>query len=110
MKNLEETIKLLDHIKKNPRVTQRELVNELDISLGKVNFLVQSLVEKGIIKLKRFKNSHRKMAYMYLITPEGIREKTKITKAFLDEKIKEYNDLKKEIKELKEVVGVLPKG
>jgi len=50
------------------------------------------------------------MAYMYLITPEGIIEKTRITKAFLDEKIKEYNDLNKEIKELKEAVGVLPKG
>jgi EPS-associated MarR family transcriptional regulator len=101
MKNLEETIKLLNHIKQNPHATQRELVEELDISLGKVNFLVNALAEKGIIKLKRFKRSKNKRGYLYLITPEGMREKSKVTKNFLECKIEEYSKLKEEIEMLK---------
>lgn len=104
MKNLEETIKLLKHIQENPEATQRELVEELDVSLGKINFLINALVEKGIIKLKRFKNSRNKKAYLYLITPEGIRHKAEITKGFLERKIKEYDDLKNEIEKLKQEV------
>lgn len=104
MKNLEETIRLLKHIQENPEATQRELVEELDVSLGKINFLIQALVEKGIIKLKRFKNSRNKKAYLYLITPEGIRHKAEITKGFLERKIKEYDGLKNEIEHLKQEV------
>jgi len=104
MKHLEETIKLLDHIKENPQATQRELVDKLDVSLGKVNFLIQSLADQGLIKLKRFKNSHRKRAYMYLITPEGIIEKTRITKDFLMGKMNEYDKLRMEIDKLKKKV------
>lgn len=99
--DIHNTIRLLGHIQENPESTQRELVEKLDISLGKVNFLIQSLVEKGMIKLKRFKNSHRKMAYLYLITPEGISQKTKITREFLKRRLEEYNNLKKEIEALK---------
>ena len=104
MKNLEETIKLLDHIKENPQSTQRDLVDKLDISLGKVNFLVQSLANKGVIKLKKFKNSRRKLAYKYLITPEGVTEKARITRDFLEKKIDEYDRLKLEIERLKKEV------
>jgi len=106
MKNIGETIKLLEHIQDNPEATQRELVAELDVSLGKVNFLVRSLVEKGIIKLQRFKKSHNKMGYLYIITPKGMSEKAVITRKFLENKIAEYDRLKEEIEKLKSVVGV----
>ena len=104
MKNIEETIKLLNYIQENPRSTQRELGNELHVSLGKVNFLITALTRKGIIKLKRFKNSRNKSAYLYLITPEGIRRKAEITKRFLKRKIEEYDELKHEIDRLKREV------
>ena len=106
MKHYKETIKLLNHIQQNPEATQRELVEKLDVSLGKVNFLIKALTEKGIIKLKRFKNSNDKMAYLYLITPKGIAAKASITGEFLKLKLKEYSELKKEIKRLKnDIVG-----
>ena len=101
MKHLEETKKLLDHIHENPEITQRQLVEKLDISLGKVNFLLKALTEKGMIKLKRFKNSQRKIGYLYLLTPDGISEKTQITQEFLKRKIEEYDKLKMEIERLK---------
>ena len=104
MKHQKETIKLLDHIQQNPKATQRELVEKLDVSLGKVNFLVKALTEKGIIKLKRFKNSNDKIAYLYLVTPKGIAEKTNITREFLKLKLIEYSELKEEIKRLKREV------
>ena len=106
MKNIKETIKLLEYIQQNSEVTQRELVEELEVSLGKVNFLVKVLTEKGIIKLKRFKKSNDKMAYLYLITPKGIANKAHITREFLKLKLKEYDDLREEIKCLKrDIVG-----
>jgi EPS-associated MarR family transcriptional regulator len=94
MKHLEETIKLLDHIQENPEATQRELVDKLDVSLGKVNFLVNALVEKGFIKIEKFKNSRNKMGYLYLLTPKGMSEKAEITRKFLDKKTKEYEAIK----------------
>jgi len=104
MKNLEETIKLLNHIQENPESTQRELMKKGDISLGKVNFLIQGLTEKGIIKLKRFKSSRKKMAYLYLITPKGIKQKAEITRDFLKAKLEEYGKLKKKIEMLSQAV------
>jgi len=101
MKNIEETKKLLDHIQQCPEATQRELMEKLNISLGKVNFLIRSLTEKGIIELKRFKNSKKKRGYLYLITPGGIAEKSRITRNFLTKKIDEYEKLKGEIDSLK---------
>jgi len=101
MKNLKETIKLLEHIHENPKATQRELVDKLDISLGKVNFLISALTDRGLIKLERFKSSKKKRAYIYILTPKGLREKAIITRKFLKNKIEEYEHLKKEIKVLK---------
>ena len=105
MKNLEETIKLLAHLQNNPHATQRELVEKLDVSLGKVNFLISALAEKGVLKLKKFKKSHNKWGYLYLITPKGIQEKTEITKEFLKSKVEEYDRLKIEIERLKSEMG-----
>ena len=104
MKNLEETLKILEHIHENPEATQRELVDKLDISLGKVNFLINALVDRGLIKLERFKSSKNKRGYLYILTPKGMSEKVVITGKFLENKIEEYEQLKKEIENLREQI------
>jgi EPS-associated MarR family transcriptional regulator len=101
MKHLEETVKLLNHIHENPEATQRVLVEELDFSLGKVNYLIKALTEKGIIKLKSFKSSRKKAGYLYLLTPKGIKRKAEITRKFLEQRLKEYDKLQEEIEMLK---------
>ncbi|MBU1657057.1 MAG: MarR family EPS-associated transcriptional regulator [Candidatus Omnitrophica bacterium] len=101
MKHIKETIKLLSHIEQNPEATQRELVEKLDVSLGKVNFIISALTRKGLIKLRRFVNSRNKRGYLYLITPKGVNEKVRISREFLKYKIEEYDALKQEIKTLK---------
>lgn len=104
MKHIEETIKLLKHIQEKPEATQRELVEKLEVSLGKVNFLVRALTEKGMIKLKRFKSSRNKIGYLYIITPEGIKTRAELTKNFLKRKIDEHARLKSEIESLKQEI------
>ena len=101
MKHLEETVKLLNHIHENPEATQRVLVKELDFSLGKVNYIIKTLTEKGIIKLKSFKSSRKKAGYLYLLTPKGIQQKAEITRSFLKQRLEEYDKLQGEIKMLK---------
>ena len=98
MKHLEEIKKLLDQIHENPQVTQRELVNKIDISLGKVNFLLKALTKKGIVKIKTFRTCRNKRGYMYLITPQGLKEKMQITREFLKRKLEEYHKLEEDIK------------
>ena len=105
MKDLKGTIKLLDHIHENPETTQRELVEKLDISLGKVNFIINALVKKGIIKIERFKSSRNKLGYLYIITPKGMIEKAQITRKFLEKKINEYNLIRREIEQLKSQIS-----
>jgi len=92
-----KALKLLDD-KSAP--TQRELSKNLNLSLGKINFVIKSLVEKGFIKVERFKNSKNKSAYLYYLTPKGFEEKTVLARNFLVRKTEEYNSLKKEIAEL----------
>ena len=106
MKHLEETIKLLTHLESNPDATQRDLVETLDVSLGKVNFIVNALVDRGLIKLERFKSSKKKRAYLYILTPRGISEKALITKKFLENKMGEYERLKAQIEALKGQMGM----
>ena len=101
MKHLEENVKLLNHIHENPESTQRILVEKLDFSLGKVNYLIKALTEKGIIKLKSFKSSHKKAGYLYYLTPKGIKKKAEITRKFLEQRLEEYDNLQEEIKTLK---------
>ena len=101
MKHLEENVKLLNHIHENPESTQRILVEELDFSLGKVNYLIKALTEKGIIKLKSFKSSRKKAGYLYYLTPKGIKKKAEITRKFLEQRLGEYDKLQEEIKMLK---------
>ena len=89
---------LLRKIKERPKSTQRELATELGFSLGKLNYCLKSLKKKGYIKLKNFQNNKNKINYIYLLTPGGIEAKTNLTLRFMKRKMKEYEELKKEIK------------
>jgi|ERR1035437_3198323 EPS-associated MarR family transcriptional regulator len=101
----EESLKLLREIDADPQLTQRELSSRLGLSLGKINFLIKAMIEKGFIKADNFKNSKNKIAYFYLLTPMGIEEKAKITYRFLKRKIEEYEKLEAEIQQLEEEVN-----
>jgi len=98
---------LLQVINANPQMTQRDLSSHLGLSLGKINFLVKAVIEKGFVKAENFKNSKNKIAYLYLLTPIGIEEKAKITYRFLKRKMAEYEKLEKEIQQLKKEVELL---
>jgi len=102
----EEVLKVLREIAITPEMTQRELSSRLGISLGKVNFLVNVLIQKGLIKAHNFKNSNNKKAYLYYLTPRGFEEKAKITYRFLRRKIQEFEQLETEIRLLKKEAGV----
>lgn len=92
---------LLKTLEDNPNLSQRDLAKHLGISLGKVNFCLNALIEKGCLKANNFRNSDNKLAYAYLLTPRGIEEKAHITIRFLKCKIQEYEQLRAEIKVLK---------
>jgi EPS-associated MarR family transcriptional regulator len=92
---------LLRILESNPEYTQRELSQEMGVSLGKVNYCMKKLTEKGLIKLSNFTHNQNKMGYAYLLTPKGIDEKARLTFSFLKSKIIEYEILKIEINELK---------
>lgn len=96
----EEVLHILREIKEKPEMTQRELSSRLGVSLGKVNFLIKALVEKGFIKVDNFKNSENKTNYIYILTPRGIEEKARITYYFLKRKMDEYDCLEEEIRRL----------
>lgn len=96
--------KLLRYLDENPDVTQRELAQELGVSLGKVNYCLKALMGRGLVKARNFRNSGNKRAYLYVLTPTGIEDKARITIGFLQRKIDEYQKLKMEIKELKREV------
>ena len=99
--NEEIAYKVIKIIESNPEISQRQLAGSLGISLGKTNYCIKALVEKGIIKVRNFKNSHKKLAYTYLLTPKGINEKAKITYRFLKKRLAEYKQLHEEIEELR---------
>mgnify|MGYP001169188152 FL=1 len=94
--------KVLRLLERQPDLTQRQLSQKLGISLGKTHYVVKSLVDVGWIKLGNFKRSKNKLGYMYLLTPQGIVEKTAITARFLARKQREYNALKEEIRLLRQ--------
>ena len=89
---------LLRKIKERPAYTQRELASELGFSLGKLNYCLKSLKKKGHIKLKNFQNNKNKINYAYILTPRGLAIKTKLTVNFMKRKMKEYDELAKELK------------
>ena len=98
MKNTEDHFKVLREINKKPDSTQRELAEFLGFSLGKLNYCLKELKKKGFIKIKNFKKNPNKLNYIYIITPKGISEKTKLTINFMKKKMMEYDELKKELK------------
>ena len=93
-------LKILQLLQKHPNMTQRELSNMTGVSLGKVNFIIKALKDKGLIKWQNFSNSPNKLQYAYLLTPQGIFEKTQLTLEFLNRKQAEYEVLKQEIEQL----------
>tara|TARA_B100001057_G_C22666201_1_gene877941 strand:+ start:707 stop:1006 length:300 start_codon:yes stop_codon:yes gene_type:complete len=99
MKDKEDHFKILRIINKNPNSSQRMLADKVDVSLGKLNYCLKALKEKGFIKIKNFKKNPKKLNYIYVLTPKGIAEKTKLTVNFMKLKMKEYDELKKEIEE-----------
>ena len=92
---------LLKTLEDNPGLSQRDMAKRLGISLGKVNFCLNALVEKGCLKVNNFRNSDNKLAYAYLLTPHGLDEKARITVRFLKYKMREYERLRAEIEVLK---------
>ena len=92
--------KILKQLEANPEISQRELAKELGISLGRANYCIQALIEKGFIKAKNFRNSQNKKAYIYYLTPKGIEAKASVTLQFLKNKMAEYQALKAEIEHL----------
>ena len=92
---------LLRRLESNPDYTQRELSQEMGVSLGKVNYCMKKLTEKGFLKLTNFSHSSNKMVYTYLLTPQGIEQKARLTTSFLKTKIEEFEMLRGEISKLK---------
>ena len=99
MKDKQDYFEILRKIKKKPESSQRELAKELGFSLGKLNYCLKELQKKGFIKIENFKKNPNKINYLYVLTPEGLTQKTKLTINFMKRKMKEYDELKKEIEE-----------
>ena len=93
--------KILRLLEEQPEISQRELARALGVSLGRVNFCLRALMEKGLVKANNFKNSNNKKAYMYILTRKGIAEKARATSRFLNRKMAEYEALRREIASLR---------
>ena len=98
---------LLRHLEQNPALTQRELAKELGVSLGKTNYCLKALIEKGWVKVGNFRHNQSKLGYAYLLTPKGLEEKAIVTLSFLKRKQREYNALVAELEELHQEVAQL---
>jgi EPS-associated MarR family transcriptional regulator len=83
-----------------PELSQRELATSLGVSLGKANYCLRALIEKGFVKAENYRNSSNKLAYFYLLTPSGIAAKAELTRQFLTRKVREYEELRLEIERL----------
>ena len=93
--------KLLKLIEAEPHLSQRDIAKKMGVSLGKTNYCLKALIDKGFIKLQNFYNNKKKSAYIYLLTPRGIEEKAAVTFRFLQRKIEEYENIKVEVENLK---------
>ena len=96
--NKQDYLNVLRKIKKNPKFSQRKLAGALGYSLGKLNYCLKALKEKGLVKISNFQKNPNKINYLYMLTPKGITIKTKLTINFMKSKIEEYEELKKELK------------
>ena len=96
-----QRLELLKLLQEKPQMSQRDLAQAMGVSLGKANYCLNALMEKGLVKLERFRANPDKRQYAYLLTPAGMKEKTRITMAFLRHKVAEYEALEKEIEQLR---------
>lgn len=96
----EDRYKILKRLSQDPGASQRLLAQELGLSLGKVNYCLKALIEKGLLKVNNFRTSDKKRAYMYYLTPNGLEEKSRVTMRFLGRKLAEYQELREEISRL----------
>ena len=101
MRKNNDHFEVLRIIQKKPHSTQRELAEELGFSLGKLNYCLKALREKGLIKIQNFKKNPKKLNYVYVLTPKGITEKTKLTINFMKRQMEEYDKLKSELQNQK---------
>ena len=99
MENNNDLFNVLRKISNKQDLTQRELAKDLGFSLGKLNYCLKELQKKGLIKIENFKKNPNKINYLYVLTPEGLAQKTKLTINFMKRKMREYDELKKEIEE-----------
>lgn len=106
-KKSDTDLAVLRYLENKQTISQRELSNDLGISLGKINFILKALIKKGIVKAKNFKNNNNKSVYAYYLTAEGLNEKAKLTLEFFKRKNTEYNKLKKELKDLQQEITLL---
>lgn len=104
MKNILDHFNVMRKIKSNPNSSQRDMAKELGFSLGKLNYCLNALKNKGLIKIQNFKKNPNKLGYRYILTPKGITKKTELTINFMKKKLKEYDELNLEIKDRKSVV------
>jgi len=96
----ETRYRILKLLEADPHASQRRISDELGISLGRVNYCLNALIKKGLVKANNFRNSENKRAYLYLLTPRGIEERARVTARFLRVKLDEYEILKRELEEL----------
>ena len=97
MKDKDDHFEVLRKIQKKQNTTQRELASELGFSLGKLNYCLKALQKKGFVKIKNFSKNPNKINYLYILTPKGVGKKTELTLNFMKRKMKEYDELKKEM-------------
>ena len=93
--------KLLKLLAEEPQISQRDLAGRLGVSVGKTNYCLSALVDKGLVKINNFRRANNKLAYAYLLTPRGIEEKARVTVSFLQRKMREYAELSEEIEALR---------
>ena len=98
MDNKSDQFEVMRKIQNNPDSSQREMAEELGFSLGKLNYCLKALQEKGLVKIRNFKKNPKKFNYVYVLTPKGIATKTKLTINFMKRKMHEYDELKRELK------------
>ena len=96
---------LLKALEQNPNLSQRQLAGELGYSLGKLNYCLRALIDKGWVKAENFRNNQNKSSYLYQLTPAGITEKARVTRRFLQRKVEEHRQIEQEIEALKHEVA-----
>lgn len=102
MRENPDDLNILRKLQNRPNSTQREIAKDLGLSLGKLNYCLKALRQKGYIKIKNFKKNKNKLNYIYVLTPKGIDTRVKLTISFMKRKFKEYDELKNEVKILKQ--------